>query len=126
MKNTLITIFLLLTFSANSVLGAGMICEQTDMSDHSMHMSMSMDGEMVHEMPLDIEQSVADACPDCGEIACGSAPGGCGSCIAHCVSAVATGPFNLAPFFSSDMDTPFVSGQLPAVYFSFLRPPKQV
>ncbi len=129
MKRYLLIFTLLLSFLANGVAGAGMVCaQQTDaghagqMADIDVADAGSFAGH-THHVVAKAPAEAGQHCDGCGQSSCDNGHA-CANCLAHCASALVASIPVLATQPPSSPDFTLKSWHFPSVYADLLRPPR--
>ncbi|HPE60756.1 MAG TPA: hypothetical protein PLB10_10485 [Thiolinea sp.] len=135
MKRYLLIFTLLLSFLANGMAGAGMMCIQQTNTGHAgtghagpmVSMGSPTDGSNAvghaHHAAAKTPAGTAQQHPDCDQFSCDSGHA-CANCLAHCASALMTSIPVLAAQPSFLPDFTFKSRHFPGIHSSLLRPPR--
>ncbi|MBU0656984.1 MAG: hypothetical protein KJ914_17815 [Gammaproteobacteria bacterium] len=122
MKRYLLIFALLLSFLANGVGVAGMVCAQPVNTGHAVQMA-DMGGHAHHTGMENNAHPGGHTCPDCSQSTCDSGHG-CANCLAHCAGAlIASLPVTSSQSPSTPVFT-LKSWHLPSVHSRLLRPPR--
>lgn len=129
MKCYLLIFTLLLSFLANGVAGASMVCVQPVEAGHTgqmVDMDMADADSLVGHAHHAVVKAPAEAgqhCDGCGQSSCDNGHA-CANCLAHCASALVASILMPASQSLSSPEFILKSWHFPSVHSDLLRPPR--